>query len=76
MEKKFVKVTTVIDETGKKTPQKLVFNDEEYIIDRVLEVKNCASFKVGGIGERYKVRIGNNTTFIFFENGKWFVESK
>lgn len=76
MNKRFVKVTTVIDENGKKTPQSLIFNDVEYIVDRVLEVKNRASFKVGGIGERYKVRIGNNETYVFFENGRWFVEEK
>ena len=76
MNKRFVRVTSITDEEGKKTPQSLVFDDVEYIIDRVLEVKNCASFKVGGIGERYKVRIGNNITYIFYEKGKWFVEER
>ena len=76
MNKRFVKVTSVTDENGKKTPQSLIFDDVEYVIDRVLEVKNCASFKVGGIGERYKVRIGNNVTYIFYERDKWFVEEK
>jgi hypothetical protein len=32
--------------------------------------------KVGGVGERYKVRINGKETYIFFENGKWFVEEK
>ena len=76
MVKKFVKVEVEIDEDGKKTPHSLVFDDVTYIIDKVLEVKRCASFKVGGIGERYRVRIGNNETYIFFENGRWFVEEK
>lgn len=76
MNKTFVKVTSITDENGKKTPQSLVFHDEEYVIDKVLEVKNCASFKVGGIGERYKVRIGDNTTYLFYEKGKWFVEER
>ena len=76
MSKEFVKVIVEIDETGKKIPRSLYFEDKEYIIDRVLEMKNCASFKAGGIGERYKVRIKNSDTYIFFENGKWFVESK
>lgn len=76
MKKRFVKVLTEIDENGKKTPISLVFDDTTYTIDRVLEVKNCASFKVGGIGQRYKIRVGDNETFIYFENDKWFVEEK
>ncbi|MBQ7351740.1 MAG: hypothetical protein IJW59_02590 [Clostridia bacterium] len=76
MSKEFVKVIVEIDEAGKKIPRSLYFEDKEYIVDRVLEMKNCASFKAGGIGERYKVRIKNNETYLFFENGKWFVESK
>ena len=76
MQKKYVEVLSVTDENGKKTPKALVYNDITYQIERVLEVKNCASFKVGGIGERYKVRIGENITYLFFENGRWFVEEK
>lgn len=76
MQKRYVEVLAVTDENGKKTPKALVHNDITYQIDKVMEVKNCASFKVGGIGERYKVRIGNNITYMFFENGRWFVEEK
>jgi hypothetical protein len=76
MQKKYVEVVAVIDENGRKTPKSLVYNDIIYTIDKVLEIKNCASFKVGGIGERYKVRIGNNITYMYFENGRWFVEEK
>ena len=32
--------------------------------------------KVGGVGERYKVRINGNETYIYFEDNKWFVEEK
>jgi len=76
MNKKYVKVSVVTDENGKKTPQSIVFNDRVFEVDKVLDMKNCASFKVGGIGERYTIRIGNNTTYLFFENGRWFVEEK
>ena len=39
---------------------------------------NAASLKVGGIGERYTVKINNTETFLFFEKetGRWFVELK
>lgn len=76
MKKTFVKVVAVVDEEGVVTPKSLEFNDTTYIIDRVLDRKNCATFKVGGIGVRYTIRIGNNTTYLFQENGKWFVEEK
>ena len=76
MKKKFVKVTADIDEEGNKTPKTIVYNDKPFQIDKILGVKNCASFKVGGIGERYTIRIGENITYIFFENGRWFVEEK
>jgi len=74
--KKFVKVIVEMNEDGLKTPKSLVYNDKVFEIDKVLEVKNCASFKVGGIGERYRIRIGNNITYIYCENGRWFVEEK
>lgn len=76
MEKKFVRCLVEFDENGVKTPKQIVFNDKTFVVDKVLEIKNCASFKVGGIGERYLVRINNKQTFIFFEEGKWFVEAK
>lgn len=76
MKKKFVKVTADIDEEGNKTPKTIVYNDKQFQIDKILGIKNCASFKVGGIGERYTIRIGENVTYIFFENGRWFVEEK
>lgn len=76
MNKKFVKVEVITDEIGKKTPKKIIYNDKSFVIDKVIDVQNRASFKVGGIGERYRIRIGENETYLFFENGKWFVEEK
>lgn len=76
MEKKYVKVIAEIDECGKKTPKTIIFDDKIYEVDRVLDMKKCASMKVGGVGERYSVRIGNNTTFLYYEKDKWFVECK
>ena len=76
MNKKYVKVIAEIDEAGKKTPKIIIFDDREFIIDRVIDMKKCASMKVGGVGERYKVRINNHETYLFFEKDKWFVEEK
>ena len=76
MKKTFVKVFLEIDENGKKTPKTIVFDDKEFNIDRVMDCKNCVSMKVGGVGERYTIRIKDNITYLFYENGKWFVEEK
>jgi hypothetical protein len=76
MGKKFVSVRLDIDENGKKTPTMIIYNDSKFEIDRILDVRNCASFKAGGFGERYTIRIGNNTTYLYYENGRWFVEEK
>ena len=76
MKKKYVKVILEIDEDGKKTPKTIVYNDQKFDIDRVIEVRLAPSMKVGGVGERYRVRIKGKETYIFFENNKWFVEEK
>lgn len=76
MRKKYVDVCVYVDESGKKTPKSIVYNDKTFEIDRVLDIKNCASFKVGGIGERYTIRIGQSTTYLYLEGGRWFVEEK
>lgn len=78
MTKCYVSVLVGVDECGKKIPKEIIFHDHKYEVVKVLEVRNCASLKVGGIGERYKVRINNKDTHLFFETdtGRWFVESK
>ena len=76
MRKKYVKVYMEIDENGCKTPKTIIYNDQVFEIDRVLDVKHAPSMKVGGVGERYHVRIRGKETYIFFENNKWFVEEK
>lgn len=76
MNKVYVKAIVEMDENGNKKPMSIVYKDKNYVIDRVLDVKNAVSMKVGGIGERYLVRIMNKETYIYFEKNKWFVEEK
>ncbi len=77
MNKKFVKVVVEFNEDGRKTPRKIYWNDDMfYNIDKVLSVKNRPSIKVGGMGERYEIKINGVVTFLFYEEGKWFVEEK
>lgn len=74
MEKRYVKVLLEMDESGKKKPRSITVDDREYMIDRVLDVRNCSSFKSGGFGERYTVRICGRESYLFFEDGRWFLE--
>lgn len=78
MTKNYVSVLAEFDEQGNKHPRQIKLNDQVFEIDKVLKVVNAASLKVGGIGERYTIKIGSHQTFLFFEKetGRWFVELK
>lgn len=76
MNKKYVKVTVEIDENGNKKPLTIDLEGKIFGIDRVLDCKSAVSMKVGGIGDRYKVRICGHETYLFNERNKWFVEEK
>lgn len=45
-------------------------------VDKVLEVKKAASLKVGGQGMRYTCKVCGKQTYLFLEDGRWFVEGK
>ena len=75
--KHYVEVLARIDEEGVVTPVSVTWDDgRTFEIDRVLDVRQAASLKVGGTGVRYLVRIGQTTTYLFYENPRWFVEEK
>lgn len=75
--KTFVDVNVNFDKDGNIIPLKIVWKDgTEYIIDRITDVRRAASLKVGGIGLRYTCRINNISTFLFFDDKRWFVEEK
>lgn len=62
---------------GNKRPLSLIFEDgKTYTIDRLIQRKRCAAMKVGGTGIRYTVSILGKETYIFEDDGKWFVEAK
>lgn len=75
--KVYVAVTAEHQPDGSCRPRKIrLANAEEYEIDRVLQVRRCAS-EVGGRGLRYLIRIGRSETYLFEESsGRWFVEAK
>lgn len=77
MEKQYVEVDVKFREDGTKIPLSIKWIDDTiYDIDKVIEVKNRASLKVGGFGERYLVRINGEETYLYYEFDKWFVERK
>ena len=72
-----VPVLLAVDADGQKRPKKIRWTDgNAYAIDKVLNVCRAASTKVGGRGMRYTVRIEGKETYLFEEDGKWFIEEE
>ena len=77
MRKVYVEVDAVFSSDGELTPRSFVWdNGRSYQIDRVYEHKLSASLKVGGHGVRYRCRVMGKDIFLFFEDGRWFMEGK
>ena len=74
--KVYVSVVAEIDEDGKKRPLSIRWEDGRvYKIDRVTEIKRAFAVKVGGTAVRYTIVVSSKVTFLFEDEGKWFVES-
>ena len=77
MRKVFVDVVVKHRKDGQKLPMTVIWEDgKKYIVDRVLDIRKSASLKAGGQGLRYKCRIRGRETFLWLEDGKWFVEAR
>ena len=77
MRKVFVTVLAEHAPDGRCKPLSITWeNGRIYEIDRILDVRQAASPKAGGLGIRYKCRIMGKETFLFDEEGRWFVEAK
>ena len=75
--KVYVRVLSETDEEGNIRPLQIRWEDgRSYDIDKVTDVRRSYADKVGGTAIRYTVKISGRETYIFKENGKWFVESK
>lgn len=74
--KVYVGVLLKIDESGNNRPLKIFFEDgKAYLIDRVTDIRRASAMKVGGTAIRYTVVIGGKSTFLFEDEGRWFVEA-
>ena len=75
--KVYVEVTARFDTDGRITPLSLTWEGGTvFEIGRVLDYRRAASLKAGGIGMRYTVRIGNQQSYLYYEDPRWFVEAK
>jgi len=77
MRKVFVEVIVKYTKDGRKIPLKVIWEDgRKFSVDRVNDIRPAASLKVGGQGLRYQCRIEGKDTYLWLEDGKWFVEGK
>lgn len=73
--KEYVAVSVDIDPEGCVRPRTVTLEDEgTFEIDQILRVVPAASTKVGGCGIRYTIRIDDKRSFLFDEDGRWFIE--
>ncbi|MBR5527999.1 MAG: hypothetical protein IKV97_03270 [Clostridia bacterium] len=75
--KTYVKVTAIFDDIGNIFPKKIEWEDgTNYEVDKIIDIRPCASTKCGGFGIRYTCGIRGKEAFLFFEDNRWFVERK
>ena len=75
--KTFVTAAVVFDPEGNITPLRVIWRDgRRFAVDRVLESRPAASLKAGGSGMRYTCRFGKAVAYLFYEDGRWFVEER
>ncbi len=77
-EKQYVNVQVLNREDGALIPLIIYLGENQYIVDKVLEMKRASSIHVSGVAIRYKVSIQNKETYLYFEDNqyKWFIERK
>ncbi len=73
----YVKVIVEHDPQGKAKPLFVEWeNGTRFEVDKVLDVRMAAATKAGGQGMRYTCRIKGHETYIFEDEGRWFVEAR
>ena len=73
----YVKVVVEYDADGAVRPLSIEWEDgRRFDIDRLTDVRRAAATKAGGQGMRYTVRIMGRETYLFEDEGRWFVEAR
>ncbi len=72
-----VRVLAEFNEQGQLLPRSITWEDgRQYSIDRILDVRQAASLKVGGSGLRYTCRIRGQAVYLFQDDNHWFMEGR
>ena len=72
-----VGVELSVSPQGDVRPRTIIFEDgNKYQIDRLRQKCRAHATKVGGTGIRYTVIICNKETYLYEDDGRWFVEAK
>ena len=75
--KVYVQVQLTVSPEGDVRPNTIKFEDGTvYEIDRLRHRCRAHATKVGGTGIRYTVVIRGQETYLFEDDGKWFVEAR
>lgn len=75
--KVFVEVTVKVSPEGEVRPLTITFEDGiVYEINRLKSRCRAHATKVGGTGIRYTIVVNNHETYLFEDDGRWFVEAK
>ena len=75
--KVYVEVQLTVSPEGDVRPNTIKFEDGTiYEIDRLRHRCRAHATKVGGTGIRYTVMIRGQETYLFEDDGKWFVEAR
>ena len=73
----YVKVVMEVSTEGRVRPLSVEWEDGRcFEVDRLLDVRLAAATKAGGQGMRYTVRILGRETYLFEDEGRWFVEAR
>lgn len=84
--KVYVQVIASFSESGLCVPSAIVWeNGRTFMIDKVTDIRQAASMRAGGQGDRYTVWINGQQKYLYFERstnlsgpvvGRWFVERR
>lgn len=75
--KTYVDVLALHERNGKTRPIKILWEGGKvFTVERLLMRNKAKSVKVGGGNYRYTVQIKGRETFLFEEDGRWFVEEE
>ncbi len=75
--KVYVEVQVKVTAEEKVRPLTIKFEDGQlYEIDHLIDCRRAHATKVGGTEIRYTVRIRNQQTYLFEDEGRWFVKAK